>query len=190
MYASPAKACRIVLAGLLSTMGFASWTCACTATGGLDRYTLGLDPALACNDPKALRRVLAIELAQVAKAGDVLAAGGVLPLRTEDQYRFLRPQPIRGLRVTGIANRVEEGDRLVLAFNEPLGFLRPLYERAGWRFSCQRQTEGERCSGQREIVLADGKSQKASLEIVQLAAMHEGVRSYSVCSMPGLSRQD
>ncbi len=190
MYASPAKACRIVCVGLLSILGFASWTCACTATGGFDRYTLGLDPAVTCTDPKALKRVLAIDLAQIAKAGDVLAQGGGLPRATEHQYRYLRPQPIRGLRLTGLANRVGEGDSLMLAFNEPIAFLRPLYERAGWRLHCQRDPEGERCLAQREIRAADGQLQAASIELVQPSTQSPTLRSYVICSMPGLMRLD
>ncbi|MFN3630691.1 MAG: hypothetical protein ACK4XK_11655, partial [Casimicrobiaceae bacterium] len=52
---------------------------ACTATGGLGRFTLGLDPALACTDAEALRRVTALDLDALSTAGDVIVSGQFAP---------------------------------------------------------------------------------------------------------------
>lgn len=176
---------------MLSLIAAASAQAACTASGGLGRFTLGLDPAMTCADPSALERVLAFDLPAVAAAGDVIervwpASRSALDI----EYRFLRPQPLRGLLAVGIATaRGEAGDRLVLAWDEPIGFLKPHFERAGWRLRCRGLGSEERCEAERVLGNPHGTARAARLELVSRVEPARRIRAFSFCTMAPVAAQ-
>ncbi len=172
-----------LLGATLSCALLASAHASCTATGGLGRFTLGLDPALTCTDAEALRRVTSLDLGAISTAGDVVVSGRFAPGDApSSQFRFVRAQPIRGLLVTAIAaNRSATRDRLVLGWDEPLAFVRAPFERAGWRLSCQRADGVESCRGERDIAGQGGEVRRATVTLATSPATTERVRSISTC---------
>lgn len=181
--ALPRPSLLALLVATLSCALLAPAHASCTATGGLGRFTLGLDPALTCTDAEALKRVTALDLGALSTAGDVVVSGrfasGDAP---SSQFRFVRAQPIRGLLVTAIsADRAATRDRLVLGWDEPLAFVRAPFERAGWRLSCQRADGIETCRGEREIAGPGGEARRATLTLSASPAATERVRSISTC---------
>ncbi len=171
------------LGATLSCALLATAYASCTATGGLGRFTLGLDPALTCTDAEALRRVTALDLNAISTAGDVIVSGRFAPSDVPSgQFRFVRAQPIRGLLVTAIAgDQAATRDRLVLGWDEPLAFVRAPFERAGWRLSCQRADGIDTCRGERDIAGPGGEARRATLTLSASPAATERVRSISSC---------
>ena len=172
-----------LLGAALGCTLFASAHASCTATAGLGRFTLGLDPALTCTDTEALRRVSTLDLGAISNAGDVVISGRFAPGDAPDsQFRFVRAQPIRGLLVTAIAaDRAATRDRLVLGWDEPLAFVRVPFERAGWRLSCQRADGIETCRGERDIAGPGGDVRRAIVTLSASPTTTERVRSISTC---------
>lgn len=186
--AFPSKGFFGLLGAALSCTLCVSAHASCTATGGLGRFTLGLDPALTCTDAEALRRVSTLDLGAISIAGDVVVSGRFAPGDAPDsQFRFVRAQPIRGLLVTAIAaDRVAARDRLVLGWDEPLAFVRVPFERAGWRLSCQRADGIETCRGERDIAGTGGDLRRATLTLSASPSATERVRSISTCVIGAL----